>query len=183
VADLSPYKLVPAPGIMTLSDTLRNALAAFQGIALLGPRADTKTPELSIPTPMGPNLPGTDITVTLTESLPPDDKIKLENGGCFRHWFEHLEGTAPVHLSTKSGQPAIIGGDHLRYLAGWPDDATFDAIIGGLCDTLDLTTYALPQGLRIRDTATHRFVLNYAPKAQAWNDIIIPPAGVHWEAL
>jgi beta-galactosidase len=115
--------------------------------------------------------------------MPPDDKIKLQSGGRFVHWFEHLEGTAPVHLSTKSGRPAIMGGDHLRYLAGWPDDATFDSIIGGLCDVLDLPTHTLPAGLRIRDTATHRFVFNYAPKAQNWHGTIIPAAGVHWEPL
>ena len=138
---------------------------------------------MSIPTPLGPDLPDTDLSVVLTESIPPDAKIKLQGGGIFRHWFEHLEGTAPVHLSTKSGQPAIMGGDHLRYLAGWPDDATFDAIIGGLCDALDLPSFQLAEGLRIRDTATHRFVFNYAPKAQAWGGTIVPAAGVHWEAL
>ncbi|MBE0412213.1 beta-galactosidase [Yoonia sp.] len=182
-ADLSAYRLVLAPGLMTLTDALRGALANFKGIALIGPRSDTKTDELSIPTPLGPNLPDTDVTVALTESLPPSDKIKLAGGGRFRHWFEHLEGSADVHLATKAGQPAIMGGDHLRYLAGWPDDATFDAIIGGLCDTLDLPTLALPEGLRVRDTGTHRFVFNYAPKAQHWNGAIIPAAGVHWEAL
>ena len=172
-----------APGLMKISDPLRKALARFDGIALIGPRSDTKTDELSIPSPLGPDLPDTDLSVVLTESIPPDAKIKLQGGGRFRHWFEHLEGTAPVHLSTKSGQPAIMGGDHLRYLAGWPDDATFDAIIGGLCDTLDLPSYTLPEGLRIRDTATHRFVFNYAPTAQAWGDVIVPAAGVHWETL
>ena len=99
------------------------------------------------------------------------------------HWFEHLEGDAPVHLTTKAGQPAIMGGDHIRYLAGWPDDATFDAIIGGLCDAVQLPQHRLPEGLRIRDTVSHRFVFNYAPKAQTWHDAIIPPAGVHWEKL
>jgi beta-galactosidase len=182
-ADLSGYKLVLAPGLMKISDPLRAALARFDGIALIGPRSDTKTDELSIPTPLGPDLPDTDLSVVLTESIPPDAKIKLQGGGIFRHWFEHLEGTAPVHLSTKSGQPAIMGGDHLRYLAGWPDDATFDAIIGGLCDALDLPSFQLAEGLRIRDTATHRFVFNYAPKAQAWGGTIVPAAGVHWEAL
>lgn len=182
-ADLSSYKLVLAPGLMKISDPLRAALARFDGIALIGPRSDTKTDELSIPTPLGPDLPDTDLSVVLTESIPPDAKIKLQGGGIFRHWFEHLEGTAPVHLSTKSGQPAIMGGDHLRYLAGWPDDATFDAIIGGLCDALDLPSFQLAEGLRIRDTATHRFVFNYAPKAQAWGGTIVPAAGVHWETL
>jgi beta-galactosidase len=182
-ADLSGYKLVLAPGLMKISDPLRAALARFDGIALIGPRSDTKTDELSIPTPLGPDLPDTDLSVVLTESIPPDAKIKLQGGGIFRHWFEHLEGTAPVHLSTKSGQPAIMGGDHLRYLAGWPDDATFDAIIGGLCDALDLPSFQLAEGLRIRGTATHRFVFNYAPKAQAWGGTIVPAAGVHWEPL
>ena len=182
-ADLSAYKLVLAPGLMRISDPLRRALAAYRGIALIGPRSDSKTDELSIPSPMGPNLPGNDITTALAESLPPTDKIKLQGGGRFRHWFEHLEGTAPVHLSTQSGQPAIMGGDHLRYLAGWPDDATFDAIVGSLCDVAGVETFRLPEGLRIRDTTTHRFVFNYAAKAQEWNGTIIPAAGVHWEPL
>ena len=181
--DLSDYKLVLAPGIMQLSDPIRAALATFKGIALIGPRSDTKTDELAIPTPMGPDLPDVDVTVALTESIPPDSKIKLQGGGRFVHWFEHLEGHAPVHLTTKAGQPAIMGGDHIRYLAGWPDDATFDTIIGGLCDAVQLPQHRLPEGLRIRDTANHRFVFNYAPQAQTWHDTIIPPAGVHWEKL
>ncbi len=181
--DLSTYKLVLAPGIMTLSDPLRAALARFDGIALVGPRTDTKTDELNIPTPLGPDLPDIDITVALTESMPPDAMVKLQGGGRFWHWFEHLEGSAPVHLRTKAGQPAIMGGDHIRYLAGWPDDATFDTIIRDLCDALDLPRHSLPQGLRIRETDTHRFVFNYAPKAQQWNNVSIPPAGVHWEPL
>jgi beta-galactosidase len=41
----------------------------------------------------------------------------------------------------------------------------------------------MPEGLRIRDTESHRFVFNYAATAQDWNDTRIPAAGVHWEAL
>ncbi|MEY1554225.1 beta-galactosidase [Yoonia sp. R2331] len=180
-ADLSDYKLVLAPGLMRLSDPLRAALGAYDGIALIGPRTDTKTDELSIPTPLGPDLPDTDVSVVMSESIPPTDAIDLQGGGRFLHWFEHLEGRAPVHMSTVAGLPAIMGGDTLRYLAGWPDDATWDSIVGGLCDAADLTTFALPEGLRIRDTATHRFVFNYAPQPQTWNDTVIPAAGVHWE--
>ncbi len=180
-ADLSDYKLVLAPGLMTLSDTLRNALSTFDGIALIGPRSDTKNAELSMKLPLGPNLPDTDVTVAMTESMPPSDAVALQGRGQFHHWFEHLEGSAPVHLATRDGQPAIMGGDNLRYLAGWPDDKTFDRIIGGLCDSLGIATYDLPAGVRIRDTGTHRFVFNYAAKPRNWNGITIPPAGVHWE--
>ena len=180
-ADLSGYKLVLAPGLMHLSDPLRAALAAFQGIALIGPRTDTKTPELSIGNPMGPNIPGLDVTVALTQSIPPGTKIKLDGKGCFVHWFEELEGTDTVYLTTADGKPAIMGSDTLRYLAGWPTDKTFDRILGMLCDTLGIDTIQLPDGLRIRDTNTTRFVFNYAPVPHKWNGVTIPPAGVHWE--
>ncbi len=181
--DLSAYKLVLAPGIMRLHDNLRAALGRFQGIALVGPRTDTKTDELSIPNPMGPALPDLDLTVTLTESMPPDDAIVLANGGQFLHWFEHLEGSAEVFEKTVSGLPAVMGGAHLRYLAGWPDEATFDRIIRDAAHELGLVTLHLPEGLRIRDTATHRFVFNYTALPITWDGVEIPAAGVHWTAL
>jgi len=181
--DLSAYQLVMAPGIMNLSEPLRQALAGFKGIALVGPRTDTKTDELSIPTPLGPNLPGVDICVSLAESMPPDDAIALQGGGQFVHWFEHLEGSANIFAQTASGRPAVMGTHNLRYLAGWPDDTTFDKIIADACTELGLKTQSLSAGLRIRDTANCRFVFNYANHAQNWHGTTIPAAGVHWEAL
>ena len=182
-ADLGQYRLVLAPGLMALSAPLRAGLAAFRGIALIGPRTDTKTPDLSIQVPLGPQVPGLDVSVVLTESLPPMADVPLDGGGRFLHWFEHLAGTAPVLARTAEGKPAIMGNDHLRYLAGWPDDETFFALICDLCAELGLQTLDLPEGLRIRDTATHRFVLNYAGQPQLWNGVTIPAAGVHWESL
>ncbi len=182
-ADLSAYKLVMVPGIMKLSEALRQALGRFTGIALVGPRTDTKTAELGIPTPLGPDLPGVDISVSLTESMPPDSVVELRDGGRFVHWFEHLEGEADVITRTAHGQPAIMGSKNLRYIAGWPDDRTLDRIIAATCAELHLETHSLPEGLRIRDTATHRFVFNYANHAQDWHRTHIPPAGVHWESL
>ena len=178
--DLSAYKFTLAPGIMHLSDQLRSALS--NATALIGPRTDTKTKDISIPTPLGPNVKGLDVSVTLTESLPPDVGVPLENGGQFVHWREVLEGDAPVSLRSTDGHAAIMG-DKMRYLAGWPDDATWDLILQSLCDESGLTHHALPDGLRIRDTQTHRFVFNYAPEPLDWNGTEIPAAGVHWDAL
>lgn len=76
-----------------------------------------------------------------------------------------------------------MGGKHLRYLAGWPDDQTFDLIIDAAAKEVGLDTLHLPDGVRVRDTATHRFVFNYAPAPRDWNGITIAPAGVHWEPL
>lgn len=182
-ADLSEYAITLAPGLMCLSDPLRAALAAYKGIALIGPRTDTKTLELSIPTPMGPNIPGLDVTVTLTESLPPIANVPLDGGGQFLRWFEHLEGTAPVLRRSAAGQPAIMGTPHLRTLAGWPCDETFFALIHDLASEAGLSPMDLPEGLRVRDTVSHRFVFNYAPEAQDWQGTEIPAAGVFWEPI
>jgi beta-galactosidase len=177
-ADLSAYKLVLAPGLMRLKAPLRAALAAHQGLALIGPRTDTKTDDLSIPVPLGPQVSGLDVTVTLAESLPPIAEEPLEQGGRFLSWFEHLAGSAPVKERTVGGRPAIMG-DRLRYLAGWPDDDTFDRILRGIAVEAGLTVTPMPEGLRLKDTATHRFIFNYAPEPQVWNGVTIPPAGVH----
>ncbi len=182
-ADLSAYKLVLAPGLMHLSDPLRKAFAQSQTLALIGPRTDTKTTELSIPTPMGPAIDGLDVTSVITESLPPSDQINLSGGGSFRHWFEHLEGSADVFETTSNGHPAIMGTKSLRYLAGWPEDETFVRVLAEVCDEVGIKTRIMPDGLRMRETETHRFVFNYAPDGVSWNGQTIPAAGVHWETL
>jgi beta-galactosidase len=181
--DLSGYQVVLAPGLMTLSAPLRAAFDNYQGTALVGPRTNTKTDELSIPVPLGPNLPNLDTVIALAESIPPFDAITLEGGGQFLHWFEHLEGTATVVRKTTSGQAAIVQAGTLQYLAGWPDDDTYYTLVAQACAAQGITAMDLPDGLRIRDTDTHRFVFNYAPETMNWNGSKIEPAGVHWEAL
>lgn len=68
-------------------------------------------------------------------------------------------------------------------MAGSPDNDTFDEIMRGLCDTMRIETFALPDSLRIRNTETHRFEFNYAPKVQRLGDVVAPATGVHWEVL
>ncbi len=182
-ADLSKYAVVLAPGLMTISDTLKAALAGFDGQALIGPRSGLKTPEMSIAVPLGPALPGLDCTVSLVESLPPGTQVALETGEHFVHWFEHLEGGAEVALHTNDGRPAIMRRDGLHYMAGWPDDASFALRVHTLCRRAGLVPLDPPGDLRIRDTASHRFVFNYGPEPVDYDGATIPAAGVHWSAL
>ncbi len=182
-ADLSNYAVVLAPGLMTIPDTLKAALAGFDGQALIGPRSGLKTPDMSIAVPLGPALPGLDCTVSLVESLPPDMQVALETGEHFVHWFEHLEGGAEVALHTNDGRPAIMRRDGLHYMAGWPDDASFALRVHTLCRRAGLVPLDPPGDLRIRDTASHRFVFNYGPEPVDYDGATIPAAGVHWSAL
>lgn len=181
--DLSAYPLVLAPGVATLSPALLGALSQHRGIALLGPRTHAKTASFSIPVPLPPALPGLDIRVARVESLPPDIAVALPAGGELRHWREKLEGTAEVVERCGEGWPVLVRSGGLHYLAGWPDEAALDRMIGSLCQQAGIETHPLPEGLRRRDTATHRFWFNYNPVPVDWNGATIPPAGVRWEPL
>ena len=180
VADLSAYKLVLAPGTYTLSDPLKAALAAHQGTAILGPRTNAKTPDFAIPVPLPPALPGLDAVVARVESLPPDVPVPLAQGGALLHWREKLEGGAQVVEVAEDGWPALVAVGKLHYLGGWPDDQALTRILQRACDAEGIETDPLPEGLRRRDSATHRFLFNYNPVPAEWGGVSIPPAGVHW---
>ena len=128
-------------------------------------------------------MPGLDARVMRVESLPPDLPVPLTEGGNFLHWREKLEGSATVTEATENGFPAIMANGSLHSLAGWPDDAASDRILLSACESIGLDTDILPDGLRRRDTPTHRFWFNYNPVEMEWGNTVIPAAGVHWDAL
>ena len=177
--DLSGYDMVLAPGLLETPQTLEN----FAGTALIGPRTGSKTTDLSIPLPMGPNIKGLDCTVARVESLPPSARIELENGGAFLHWFEELDGNAETTLTTKSGAAAMMRADKLHYMAGWPDAETYVDILEMITKKAEIETTRLPDGLRRRDTDTHRFWFNYAPDPITFENRTIQPADIKIEKL
>ena len=180
---LAGYDLVLAPGLMHVSESFGEALASFGGCAVLGPRSGSKTPEMSIPVPMGPGLPGFDLTITRVESLPPSVSLPLKGGGVFRHWAEDSEGAAEVLDYMEDGRPALLRSGGLHYVTGWPDDEALDRIVATLCDAAGLSRTPVSGGLRIRDTDTHRFVFNYGAEAAKFDGHDIAPAGVMWLPL
>ncbi len=181
-ADLSAYKLVLAPGLFTLSEPLKAALAAHEGTAILGPRTNSKTANFAIPVPLPPGLPGLDAVVARVESLPPDVPVPLAEGGALVNWREKLEGGAEVVEVSEDGWPALVASGRLHYLAGWPDETALNRILQRACAAEGIETDPLPEGLRRRDTATHRFLFNYNPVPAEWGGVTIAPAGVHWTA-
>ncbi len=182
-ADLSPYRLVLAPGLATLSPALRDALATYRGRAIIGPRSNAKTAEFSIPVPLPPALPGLDCTVARSESLPPGIRVALRGGGAFHRWHEVLEGAAEPVLETEAGSAAAMRTGGVTYLGGWPDDAALARLLGAACEEAGLETLDLPDGLRIREGATHRFVFNYDNRPVAFRGQTLAPADVLIEPL
>lgn len=182
-ADLSAYDLVLAPGIATMSEPLLAALKVHKGHSLIGPRSNSKTAEFSIPLPLPPNLPNLSAVVARVESLPPDVPVPLTLGGNFLHWREKIETLAEVVESSEDGWPALIRAGGLHYMGGWPDEAALARILQSLCDAAGVVTDPLPEGLRRRDSQTHKFLFNYNAVAVEWGGETIPPAGVLWTPL
>ncbi len=180
VADLAPYRMVLIPGMMTLPASLLAALRQYQGVAIVGPRSNSKTAEFAIPLPLPPNLPGLDCTIARVESLPPDASVPLAGGGAFLHWREKLEGSGTVLERATDGVPALMAAGGLRYLGGWPDAVAMDRILRVACTTAGVVTEAMPESLRCRDSGGRRFYFNYGPDAVSHAGVTIEPAGVHW---
>ncbi|WP_029030995.1 beta-galactosidase [Salinarimonas rosea] len=182
--DLSPWAMVLAPGLAIWPPALRAALAAYEGVWLVGPRAGAKTRDFRIPDGLPPEAPGLDVRVARTETLRSDCPVPLAEGGAFRFWREFPEGAAPVLEACADGTPALLGDARRAYLAGWPDDAALDRIVRRAAATAGLATLSLPDGLRVRDRGCVRFVTNYSADAIALDGVVpgasgtLPPAGV-----
>ena len=182
-ADLNGYKLVLAPGLATMPDELITSLIAADAPCLIGPRSNLVTDELCISVPMGPSLPGLDAVVTRVESLPPGISRPVKGGGAVVHWAETVEGGARAVMRGTDGTPVLVAHNNLQYLSGWPDAALWDRIIVKLAQDSALPLTPLPDGLRLRDTATHRFAFNYGPEPVTFAGQEIDAAGVAWWSL
>lgn len=179
-AALDGYRLVFVPGMMAMEAALKARLAALDGIAIVGPRSASKTDEFCIPVPLPPALPGLDVTVALVESLPPAALLDVKGGGGVATWFERLDGAGEVSLVLENGAPLMMGAGGLRYLGGWPNGPLWDRIIAEACAEVGIAVEPLADGIRVRDTDTHRFVFNYGARAQAYRGQKVEPAGVFW---
>jgi len=174
---LSQYKLVFAPGIASMSDALKAALAETR--AIIGPRSQAVTPELTIPTPMGPDLPDLEVTAIRVESLPPDVTRPVAGGGAVLHWQEWLDGSAPVVFETVNGAPILVG-DKMKYLGAWPDEVLWDRIIDHALTNAGISAPFLPDGLRARRAGDMDFYFNYTTEDIEFDGITIPSCGVRW---
>ncbi|GGK53773.1 beta-galactosidase [Salinarimonas ramus] len=181
--DLSAHALVLAPGLAIWPEPLREALAAHDGIAIAGPRTGAKTDAFRIPEALPPQMPGVDARVTRIETLRDDCPVALAEGGAFRFWREFVEGDAPVLEACADGEPALVGTRERAYLAGWPDDIALDRIVRRAAGAAGLATLALPDGLRVRDRGSVRFVMNYSAEPVSLDGVVpgatgtLPPAG------
>lgn len=162
--DLSAYRLVAVPGLFAWNEALVSALKSFDGLALIGPRSGSKTPDFAIPATMPPGLPADmlDVIVSRVETLREDCPVPVGPVE-FRFWREFVEAgpEARVVLKSDDGWPALIRQGTIEYITGWGDENLLMATLDELAEEVGITTVHLPDGLRIRQNGSHLFVLNY----------------------
>ncbi len=162
------YKLILAPGIATLDDSVVQRWTDASNLTILGPRSGAITRDFHIPDQGRPGIAALDCTVELIETLPPDHKRPVTGGGCAAHWVEHLSGSAPDIMTYADGTSAGKRSHGLWYFAAVPDDVLWDRLIELAAKESGLTTNPLPAGLRLRHTRDHDFLINYNAHAVTW---------------
>ena len=176
--DFAGYKLVLAPGLMHLPESLKDALSSCEGKVILGPRAGARTSEMQMPIPLAPDIPGLDVTVSRVESLRPDMPLEIAGGGAVQLYREELEGQAEVTLRLAGGAPLAMRAGQVTYLGGWLDQTGLIRLLRDTCAEAGIETLDLPEGLRIRDTGHERFWFNHTPRDMVFAGYDIPAAGV-----
>lgn len=176
--DFDGYRVVAAPGMMTMPDDLKSALAQSGADVLIGPRSAARDGDFTIPVPLPPAWPGLDVTVSRLETLRPDMHIPLSGGGHVKNWFEHLEGEAESLFLTEAGMPVAMRSGTITYCGGWGDDAFFDRLVKDVCDRARVDSTVMPMGVRLRDTGKERFWFNHNPHDVEIEGKILGPAGV-----
>ncbi|MEM1429805.1 MAG: beta-galactosidase [Pseudomonadota bacterium] len=177
-ATVEGYRVVLAPGLMHMTDALKERLTAASAEVLVGPRSGARDAEFSIPVLLPPAYPGLDATVSRVESLRPDMPVPLAGGGAVHGYLEEVEGTADIVLQTEAGAPVALRTGRVTYMGGWGDEAALGRLLSDLCHRAGIATRDMPEGVRCRDTETERFLFNYTDKSVEIAEGVLPPAGV-----
>lgn len=175
---LEQYKLVLAPGLMTLSEAAKAQLQAATATVIMGPRSAAKQEVMQIPDALAPNLAGVNLKVTHCESLRPDRPIELPKGGVVKTYREHTQSDMHVIEKAIDDVPVLLQQGDFFYLSAWLNMDALVPILEERCLDLGIDLCPMPKGVRRRQTGNETFWFNYGPVEQTVAGIILPPAGV-----
>ncbi|QUL37833.1 beta-galactosidase [Erythrobacter sp. JK5] len=185
-ADLSAYKAVFIPTLPIVPDAFAQKLSALACPVLIGPRSGSKTDSFSISDglPPGELRDAIPLTVTRVESLR-HGMVEAGEDWTISRWREDVTSDLPPELALEDGRGVVFAKDTIRYCAAWPDRALLDLLVARIGEEAALELMDLPEGLRIRRTATNLFAFNYSAKPVRFGltGDMIDPAGVSITAL
>ncbi len=175
------YKILFVPGLMQLDDELLKQLERSNTQVVLGPRSGSRTRDFHIDTRQP--KPFAQVLAQRVESLRPGAAYYTELGE-LQHWFELYDAPdALVELRTEEGYPVLLNTGQYSYVCGWPDSKLAAALYRRLLKKAGVRYMELPEGVRVRDSATHRFWFNYDNKPVEFAGRVLVPAEVIIEEL
>lgn len=180
-AELSPYRMAVIPTLPILPEGFAEKLKALECPVIIGPRTGSKTRSFAIPDGLAPGdlraiMP---FTVERIESL--RDGVEERGSDCtLTRWLEQVRHDIEVDFALDDGRPAVLRHGNFQYIAGWPDAALMHKMIRRAAREMGIATLDLPEGLRVRRTASNVFVFNYSAYPI---DTALHLAGFHDHAL
>ncbi len=175
---LTGYKLLIAPGLFDLTESLRNKISKFEGLSLLGPRTGSRDTNFHIPLPLPPAIDQFDCEIDYVETFPQTSARALTKGGAVHTWFERLRTNENVDETLESGEPVMVRKNNHIYLGAWPDADAMVRILEQLANEAGIDTERLPEGIRTRRTASHTFLFNHNAESVTFSGHVLPAAGV-----
>lgn len=162
-ADLSGYRMVVVPTLPIVPDGFAERLAALVCPVLLGPRSGSKTESFCIPDGLAPgDLRGlVPLTVTRVESLR-DGIVEAAEGFTVTRWREDIASDLVPEIADGAGRGVVYRHGQIRYLGLWPDPALLALLVERMAAEGDVPLQTLPEGIRLRRSASHVFTFNYA---------------------
>jgi beta-galactosidase len=162
-ADLSAYRMVVLPTLPIIPEGFVERLSALSCPVLLGPRSGSKTESFRIPEGLAPGTlkAAIPLTVTRVESLR-DGVAEPAEGFTVTRWREDVASDLAPELADAAGRGVVWRHGNLRYCAVWPDRALLRLLVERMAGEAGLELLDLPEGIRLRRSASHAFTFNYA---------------------
>ena len=173
-ADVGEYRLVVAPTLPILPDSVVEQIERGTNHWVFGPRTGSKTEAFSI----APQLPPGELQRVLparvveVESLRPSIRPTLRfNGieGVALRWRDHAKpGRATEAIARfDDGLPAVLRSERVTYMAACFDTTLLRAFIADCVGRAGIEATPMPEGLRLRRRGRLRFAINYGDQPQA----------------
>ncbi len=188
-AELDGYQAVLVPTLPIISAGFTERLSNLTCPVLIGPRSGSKTESFCIPSDLAPGdlrklLP---LAITRVESLR-DGETEKGDGWTISRWREDVSTDCDTEFALNDGRGIVFQKDNLRYCAAWPDRTLLDLLVKRTADEADIALVDVPEGLRLRRTASHVFAMNYSSKpvdtaalqlgSPVIGETVMQPAGV-----
>ncbi len=162
-ADLTGYSAVFVPTMPIAAPRFTDTLAALDCPVLIGPRSGSKTHSFCIPDELAPGdlqrlIP---LSVTRVESLRGGVSESRDDWSISR-WREDVSSDLEPEFALPDGRGIVFAHGNIRYVAAWPDRSLLDHLVRNIAAEADIELTPLPEGLRLRRTASHIFAFNYS---------------------